>query len=266
MFLSGCSDTFNNVTWQNFIPKIKDHILSRLLGLEYDGDKQDFTDVERNDLRFINNLNHVFQPKRFQINYTMYDVHRDQDTLRPGKGSTVMTLSRESGAGAHPFWYARVLGTFCINVLHVGPNARNRSPQSMEVLWVRWFGVVPHYHWGFREGHLPKIGFIPNSPAAFGFLDPSLVIRACHLIPAFADHRTNDLLRHGPSAARLPGEVDDWASFYVNIFADRDMFCHFAGIGVGHQVQYDSLNVIQHDHAVASRTPDVSHGDTSDDC
>jgi hypothetical protein len=48
-------------------------------------------------------------------------------------------------------------------------------------------------------------------------------------------------------------------------FADRDMFCRFAGIGVGHQVQYDSLNVIQHDHAVASRSPDVSHGDTSDD-
>ncbi|KAG1770570.1 hypothetical protein EV702DRAFT_926507, partial [Suillus placidus] len=146
----------------------------------------------------------------------------------------VMMLSRESSAGAHPFWYAQVLGAFCINVLHVGPNARNRSPQSIEVLWVRWLGVEPQYHWGFREGCLPKIGFIPDSPAAFGFIDPSLVIRACHLIPAFASHCTNDLLRHGPSAARLPGEVDDWASFYVNIFADRDMFCRFACICIGH--------------------------------
>ncbi|KAG2090390.1 uncharacterized protein F5147DRAFT_586734, partial [Suillus discolor] len=201
----------------NFIPKIKDHIFSHLLGLEYDGDEREFTDVERNDVHFINNLNRVFQPKRFQINYTTYDVRRDQDMLKPGNGSTVMMLSRESSASAHPFWYARVLGAFCINVLHVGPNACNHSPQYMEVLWVRWFGVVPQYRWGFQEGRLPKIGFVPDSPAAFGFLDPSLVIRACHLIPAFADHRTNDLLRQGPSTARLPGEVDDWASFYVNM-------------------------------------------------
>ncbi|KAG1736448.1 uncharacterized protein EDB91DRAFT_1055609, partial [Suillus paluster] len=203
---------------QDFIPKIKDHILSHLLGLEYDGDEQDFMDVERNDVWFINNLNSIFQPKHFQINYTMYDVHRDQDMLKPGNGSTMMMLSRESSAGAHPFWYARVLGAFCINVLHVGPNTHNCSPQSMEVLWVRWLGVEPQYHWGFREGHLPKIGFIPDSPAAFRFLDPLLVsCKACHLIPAFAGHHTNDLLRHGPSAARLPGEVDNWASFYVNM-------------------------------------------------
>jgi hypothetical protein len=128
---------------------MKDHILSHLLGLEYDGDERDFTGVERNDVHFINNLNSVFQPKHFQINYTTYNVHRDQDTLRPGNGSTVMMLSRESSAGAHPFWYAQVLGAFCINGLHVGPNAQNHSPQMIEVLWVRWFGVVPQYHWGF---------------------------------------------------------------------------------------------------------------------
>jgi hypothetical protein len=128
-----------------------------------------------------------------------------------------MTLSREQGAGAHPFWYAQVLGAFVIQILHVGADARNRSPQSMEFLWVRWFGVVPHYCWGFKEGRLPKVGFIPDSPAAFGFLDPSLVLRACHLIPAFADGRTDDLLRHGPTAARPFGEVDDWTAFYVNM-------------------------------------------------
>lgn len=78
-------------------------------------------------------------------------------------------------------------------------------------------GVVPRYHWGFKDGRLPKVGFIPDSPAAFGFLDPSLVVRACHLIPAFADGRTDDLLRHGPTVARPFGEVDDWNAFYVNM-------------------------------------------------
>jgi hypothetical protein len=77
--------------------------------------------------------------------------------------------------------------------------------------------LTPHYRWGFKEGRLPKVGFVPDSPTAFGFLDPSLVLRACHLIPAFADGRTDDLLRHGPTAARPCGEVNDWTAFYVNM-------------------------------------------------
>jgi len=196
---------------------LKDHLLSRLLGLDYDGDERVFTDAERNSVHFINNLNTVSQAKRLQINYTTYDVRRDQDTLKPGHGGFIMTLSREHGSDAHPFWYAQVLGAFCIQVLHVGPDVRNRSPQSMEFLWVRWLGVVPRYRWSFKEGRLPKVGFIPDSPYAFGLLDPSVVLRACHLIPAFADGRTDALLRHGPTVARPFGEVNDWTAFYVNM-------------------------------------------------
>jgi hypothetical protein len=65
----------------------------------------------------------------------------------------------------------------------------------MEFLWVRWFGVEPGYHWGFKTARLPKIGFVPNTDdMAFGFLDPSLVIRGCHLVPSFADGCTTKLL------------------------------------------------------------------------
>ncbi|KIN98950.1 hypothetical protein M404DRAFT_83146, partial [Pisolithus tinctorius Marx 270] len=139
-----------------------------------------------------------------------------------------MMLSREEGPDSHPYWYARVLGAFLIGV-HYG-----ETEKTMELLWVRWFGVVPRYKWGFQSARLPKIGFIPDSPAAFGFLDPSLVIRSCHLIPAFHDGRTDSLLRHGPSMGRSANEADDWTAYYVNIFADRDMFARFAGIGIGH--------------------------------
>ena len=90
----------------------------------------------------------------------------------------------------------------------------------------------------------------------FGFLDPSLVIRRCHLIPCFPDGRATALLKQGHSVARGPKEEDDQRSFYVNMyvvchfintdvssrqphrFADRDIFCHFARIGVGHKIQY----------------------------
>ncbi|KIK95705.1 hypothetical protein PAXRUDRAFT_75824, partial [Paxillus rubicundulus Ve08.2h10] len=64
------------------------------------------------------------------------------------------------------------------------------------------------------------------------------VIRGCHLIPVFAGGRTDTLMKPGPSLGRLAGETDDWSSFYVNIFADRDMFARFAGIGIGHEAQF----------------------------
>jgi len=183
-----------------------------LLNNEYDGDEQVFTSEEQNTVHFVNNLNRILRPKCFQVNYTTYDMRRDQDTLHPGHGrAAIMMLSREQGPDAHPFWYAQVLGTFLIAVSHRGVD------RMMEVLWVRWFGVVPGHQWGIKKARLPKIGFIPDSPGAFGFLDPSLVLRACHLIPAFSEGRTDSLLPHGPSIARENGGTDDWTAYYVNM-------------------------------------------------
>ncbi|KAG2055844.1 hypothetical protein BDR06DRAFT_1044714 [Suillus hirtellus] len=223
------SEHQGNPAIKGFIPKLKDHLLSQLLGLDYDGDERAFTDAERNSVRFINNLNKVSQAKRLQINYTTYDVRHDQDTLKPGYGGAVMTLSREHGNDAHPFWYSMLALTFVI----ARPN--------------QW-SSFPHYRWSMREGHLPKVGFIPDSPSAFGFLDPSVVLRACHLIPSFADGRTDTLLRYGPTVAQPLREVNNWTAFYVNIFADRDMFTHFVGIGVGHVAQYNLSKDMEPEH------------------
>ena len=204
---------------QNFVLKMKDHLLSWLYGYEYNSDERLFTDDERNDLWIIGGLNQVIESTIFRVNYTTYDFCCEQDVMRPGPGCFIMTLSREDGHDGHPFWHVQVIWAFHIEVLHVGPNARCHSPQSMELLWVRWLGVEPWYHWGFREARLPKVGFVPESNYnAFGFLDPSLVICGCHLIPAFSDGRTTVLLRQGASIARHPTEDDDWSSYYVNMY------------------------------------------------
>ena len=197
--------------FQDFVPRLKDHLLSWLLNNKYDGDEQEFTSEERNTVHFVNNLNWVVQPKHFQINYTTYDIRHEQDMLHPGHGAFIMMLSREHGSGAHPFWYTQVLCALLIPVNHCGMS------KMMEVLWVRWFVVVPGHQWGIKKAHLPKIEFIPDSSGAFGFLDPSLVLRACHLIPAFAEGRTDSLLPHGPSIAREDGSLDDWTVYYVNM-------------------------------------------------
>jgi hypothetical protein len=199
------------------VPKLKDHLLSRILQQDYNGDEHTFSDADRNTLRIVDNR--IYSAKVFRVNFTTYDIRRDQDTMNPRTHCDVMVLSRETGANAHPFWYARVLGVFHAQVFHVGPNARNRSKQHMEFLWVRWFGTVPGYRHGPNVARLPKIGFISDlDDAAFGFLDPSLVIRGCHLVPAFAAGRTSHLLTISNSIARPVGETDDWAAFYVMMY------------------------------------------------
>ena len=61
-------------------------------------------------------------------------------------------------------------------------------------------------------------GFVPDTdPLAFGFLDPSLVVHATHLIPMFNDGRTAELLAASLTAGQPPDETDDWVSFFVSM-------------------------------------------------
>ena len=67
---------------------------------------------------------------------------------------------------------------------------------------------------------LPKVGFVEVTDSdAFEFLDPDLIIRGSHLIPAFHCRRTRDLMPYdGPTFACAADEKDDWTNFYVNMY------------------------------------------------
>ncbi|KAH9919802.1 uncharacterized protein B0H18DRAFT_936945 [Fomitopsis serialis] len=213
------------------------HLLSRLLGKEFDGDEEQYSEDELDSLQFIGNK--IYSHKVLRVNYTTYDVRRGQDSMNPRTHCDVMVRSCESEPGAHPYWYARVLGIFHADVLQRGRNIRNRSVQRMEFLWVRWFGIDTDYRSGHAAARLPKIGFVEESdPDAFGFLDPSLVIRGCHLMPTFADGKTSQLLSRPNSVARPMGETEDWEAYYVGIFVDRDMSRRYLGIGIGHTASH----------------------------
>jgi hypothetical protein len=165
----------------------------------------------------------MFSAKRLHINYTTYDVCRDRDTVSASRFGSVMAKAPPSlcKPGDDPYWYAQILGVFC-TVAAVLPTPRStlktKPAKSMEFLWVRWYGAVPETRWGFRHAALPQVGFMPDTDDerfAFGFLDPEVVIRACHLIPAFHAGKTSDLLVSPvPSLARLPGEAEDWVHYY----------------------------------------------------
>jgi hypothetical protein len=189
-------------------------------------------------------------------------MRRDFDTINPKTHPFIIVSSPETEKDAHPFWYAAVLGVFHADVQHAGDDSRDFRFKKMEFLWVRWLGVVPGHSFGQRQAKLPKIGFVPDSDEfAFGFLDPSHVVRGCHLIPSFKDGKTQDLLTtdlQGESLGRVGTEGDDWANYYVGMyvnrhqqtnqlltvssslysFVDRDMFMRFLGIGIGHRSQH----------------------------
>ncbi|KAJ3919458.1 hypothetical protein F5877DRAFT_40143, partial [Lentinula edodes] len=221
-------------------PAAKDHILGRLMQREFDGDTHEtFTDDDRKHIRIKDRK--LVELQTLRVNYTTYDVRRDQDTINPRNHADVMMLSPEDEPGAHPYWYARVLRIFRVQVISTHPLASTvlSGPQEMEILWVRWLGVEPGHHSGFQRGRLPKVGFVDEAdPFAFGFLAPAHIIRGCHLMPSFSDGRTAGLLQTSePTVARKAGEIDDWQFFYVGIFVDRDMFMrYFPGGGVGHTV------------------------------
>ncbi|KAJ3967715.1 hypothetical protein EV361DRAFT_1007123, partial [Lentinula raphanica] len=225
----------NDPAKKDFWPKLQDHLLGRLLKQDFDGDSYgSFTDTERNSISLYRQK--FYAVKTMRINYTTYDVRRDQDVINPRTDHrTVMVQSADNDSRKHPYWYAQVLGIFHADVVWLN-NGQLQEIEHMEFLWVRWMGAEPRYRWGRKAARLPKIGFVPESdPYAFGFLDPALVIRACHLIPDFVTGRTSELLSTQQcTAARAVGETDDWGSFYVNIFVDRDMFMRHAGGGVGH--------------------------------
>jgi len=133
-----------------------------------------------------------------------------------------MVKSPESGPGAQPYWYAHVIGIFHAMVSSSHADVEEKSFQHMDFLWVRWFGVEPgRYRHGFRYARLPKFGFVESTDDyAFTFLDPALVIRGAHMIPAFTEGRTTALLPSTKSLARVlnPEDEDDWVNFYVNMY------------------------------------------------
>lgn len=115
----------------------------------------------------------------------------------------------------HPYKFGRIIGVFHVFARR---DTMDPEPQHLEFLFVRWFtSVVPGQRLRWNPRRLPQVQFLPgDDPNAFGFLDPGEVIRAVHLVPAFASGFTSDLL--GPSIARSEIEHDtDYKIYYVNM-------------------------------------------------
>lgn len=164
----------------------------------------------------------MYYHKTLGINYTSYNLKRQKDVINSSHPD-VMVLSREDGEDIHPFWYARVVKIFHVFVYHRKSTSQTEhiptesETQRMDVLWVRWFGLDTDARGGWSKKRLHGVSFIPwDEPGAFGFLDPSQVVRGVHIIPNFPRGRTDSRLPR--SIARPEEEGDeDWDGLYVNM-------------------------------------------------
>ncbi|KAF8193727.1 hypothetical protein BJ912DRAFT_901526 [Pholiota molesta] len=243
-------DNSDDPALTGFLDSLQDHLLGRILhrGKEWEGDDVPFTDAERATVRIVGGR--IYRHKVIRINYTTYDMQRDQDSLNPRTHANIMLMSRDDSE--HPYWYARIIGIFHAVVQH----SSMAESATMDFLWVRWYGADPtqQSRSGWKARRLPRIGFVRHevdeetglSPS-FGFVDPAHVIRGVHLVPAFNHGSTLDDLP--PSIhARLPHEGDyDYNFYYINYFVDRDMFMRYRGGGVGHHSTRNATDSFRQD-------------------
>jgi len=171
-----------------------------------------FHDQDSTEQVFIEN-NTLYEHPILNIKYTSYEVQQERDSIHIGYGRTgVMvhtpTLREDEN---EPWSYANVLAVYHVTVC----TASRPEPQTLTVLWVRWMQRSATGLAGPNSRNYTRASFVPWSGTlgtAFDFVDPSHIIRACHLIPAFNLGRTHDLL--DPSLVR--DQKGDWCAYYPN--------------------------------------------------
>jgi len=204
---------------QDFLPHFKDHLLPHLRGLVYNGDEYDFSDEDCRCVLIQDNK--IYKHAYLRINYTTYDMQRDQDLINPRSHPNIMLLLQDD-EHLHPYWYARVCLIFHAMVQHCKDVMSLYSkPQRMDILFVRWFQHGSSFSSRWDAKRLPQLQFFDEDSLAdaFSFVDPDSVICGVHLIPAFGWGLTEDFL--GPLFVQQEPEMieidKDWCLYYVNM-------------------------------------------------
>ncbi|RDB27548.1 hypothetical protein Hypma_003878 [Hypsizygus marmoreus] len=244
---------------QGFFQKLKGHLLPRLeciLQAEFQGNANDSLDPS---LLYFNK-DTIYRHNILRINYTTYDVRRNQDSINPNTDHKDIMLLRDKVVSTsttshrtrtttrkaplhHQYRYGRVLGIYHVNIIYGGlvSGKVSHKVHRMEFLWIRWFELVKDVpvDRGWSTGQLDQLRFSRiNHEGAFGFVDPEQVLRACHVIPGFSSGKLHP---DNIGLSKLAQDSKDWTLYYVNRFVDRDMLMRFHwGLGVGHLYMRDT--------------------------
>lgn len=219
------------------MPKLKAHILPRIMDIlekervessvvherhvtqpstPLDPDGVSHPEPDAASILFKNDRMYRHNLARF--NYTTYDVRRAQDVINPNTPHcNIMLLAGDSEGRydetQHPFLYARVLGIYHVNVVYTGTGSLDYAARRIEFLWVRWFKPTGSpVNW--RDMRLDSISFPPMAHEdSFGFVNPSDVLRGCHIIPAFVSGNVHS---DSIGLSRCANDSRDYHRYYVN--------------------------------------------------
>ena len=199
----------------NFVPKLYDHLLHRLFPhTDNLAGKESANVVIRRDK--------IYRHAIMRINYTTYDVRREQDTISPTSRPDIMIFEKDEATISRPYDYARVIGIFHVEASYKDTSScsTGEEPKRIEFLWVRRLRPTSDSCGPFSNESPPKVSFLDTRhPEAFDFIDPSQVIRGIHLIPAFDDNdREVDLMVESVALAPSTKETGNgWRTFYINM-------------------------------------------------
>jgi hypothetical protein len=143
-------------------------------------------------------------------------MRRGTDIINPGTSRcNVMLLSDNATdtSYCHHFLYARVLGVYHANVIYTGPGMLDYNARRLDFLWVRWYELMDPVLPEHSSPILDSLRFPPiNSNDAFSFVDPSTVLRGCHIMPNFAKGRRQT---NGVGVSRCAKDVGDYNCYYI---------------------------------------------------
>jgi hypothetical protein len=201
--------------WQDFDVQLRRHLFLCLTNQDPRNDK---IRVAKDDLHSVIIMNDtIYRHKFIRVNYTTYDMRREQDSINTTTRSDILMLSEDDKKKVHPYWYARIRGLFHARVFLNIPGVPHQ-PQDIEFAWIRWLGVHYPHDSGWKAKRLPMVGFIApgDGTDAFGFIDPKHIVRAAHLMPCRTQGRSDNGL--GVTIVRDTEEDDqDWNYFYVGM-------------------------------------------------
>jgi len=141
---------WNYLFLQDFLLKLQEHLLGRLLGHDFNRDNhRTFTPSECQSLRILGDK--IYSVQTCRLYYTSYDIRQESDTIH-------LTICPYIIVGAPPpdqdetsdvyerFWYAQVIGIYHAKVYTMHPQVQDGGQvRRMEFLWVWWFGSEPNY-------------------------------------------------------------------------------------------------------------------------
>ncbi|TFK81828.1 hypothetical protein K466DRAFT_648231 [Polyporus arcularius HHB13444] len=253
--VSHLADNKDDPSFKDFSSQLDSHVFQRLEALAGRPTSRDPTPEECINVRI--DRGRLYIHKITRVNWTSYDMRREQDSINPRMHADIMMLAPPGSE--HPYLYARVISVFHVNAYRLDPedSASTPDPELLHILWVRWYDLDRTLPGGFRyfRPHCLKLAALDDE--AFGFISPGQVLRGVHIAPAERFGRSDQLTlpyrmlmpESRPSRAFSAETVDDdgltdrqpckedWNYYYIGMWSDRDLFMRFLGGGVGHADQ-----------------------------